>query len=330
MSSEGAAYRVSGSWTRTIMSTLENVGIDGAQVCARAGLDHSVMSDSTARIPRPDLARFWSAAAELSDDPLFGLHAGEKTLSPPNHIMVSLMVSAKTLGDGVNLVERFSNIIADGPWYGIEHQGLDTWLLFPGLDEGLLAPHHSEFIMATGQRIFTMMDSEFTAKEVRFAHPFRGRLEEYQRIFHCPVVFDSDCTAFVLSDETWNTPLPNWDPVWMSRLESFAAVLAERLEAPGFVSAVRHVTMNLLPRGECEMATVAKKLGTSERTLQRRLQEEGTSFRELVDSVRRFIVKKSRREGLSEEQIAARAGFSGLRALRRATQRWEEPSPSNE
>ncbi|MEM7436938.1 MAG: AraC family transcriptional regulator ligand-binding domain-containing protein [Myxococcota bacterium] len=305
------------------MAGLETVGLDGRTVCEHAGLDYEVMSDSTARVPRTDLGRFWAAAAELSDDPLFGLHAGEQSLSPPNHILASLAMSAKSVGEGINMVARFANIIAEGSWHQIERRDSDVWLLLPGLDEGLLAPHHAEFIVATGQRLFALMTTEdFRAKEVRFAHPYRGYHEEYRRIFRCPVSFDRESTGFVLSEESWNTQIRNWDPVWMNRLESFAMELADRLDAPGFVNSVRHVVHNLLPQQQCDMATAAEKLHTSERTLQRRLQEEGTTFREVVDSTRLTIVRQSLRQELGEGEIVRRAGFGSVRTYRRAVQRW--------
>ncbi|MEM7138584.1 MAG: AraC family transcriptional regulator ligand-binding domain-containing protein [Myxococcota bacterium] len=325
MKEPNAAHRVSGSWTRAIMAGLETVGLDGRTVCEHAGLDYEVMSDSTARVPRTDLGRFWAAAAELTDDPLFGLHAGEKTLSPPNHILASLAMSAKSVGEGINMVARFANIIAEGSWHQLERRDSGVWMLLPGLDEGLLAPHHAEFIVATGHRLFTVMTTEaFEAKQVRFAHPYRGHQEEYQRVFRCPVSFDRECTAFVVSEETWATQIRNWDPVWMNRLESFAIELAERLDAPGFVNSVRHVLHNLLPQRQCDMAAVAHKLHTSERTLQRRLREEGTTFRDVVDSTRRTIVRQSLRRELGEQEIVRRAGFGSVRTYRRALQRWRE------
>ncbi|MFI9721483.1 helix-turn-helix domain-containing protein [Streptomyces sp. NPDC052396] len=77
------------------------------------------------------------------------------------------------------------------------------------------------------------------------------------------------------------------------------------------------------------LCSVARRLGLSPRTLQRRLEEHGTNWRDQVEDVRREqITHLLRNTDLSMESIAARAGYADTRALRRAVQRWYGHTPA--
>ena len=60
---------------------------------------------------------------------------------------------------------------------------------------------------------------------MRFGHPYRGLLEEYERVFECPVRFGQPHTAMVIGEDLWQLRLEIWDPVLSERLESLAAEL---------------------------------------------------------------------------------------------------------
>ena len=318
-------YRISGAVTRILLGSLEALGIDGDTVCARAGLNRAELSDSSGLISSSQLVRLWHAAAELSDDSLLGLHAAESMQWPPSNILWALSVSGKTLGESLRKAERYSGLLADRPWHRIDAVGDEAHSLLPGLCEYL--PSHAEYVMTIAQRALdTCSDEPLTAKEVRFKHRYRGGRKEYDRIFRCQVRFAQDCCGFIFSKSTWNAPIAGWDPTWAKQLEICAVDAGALLEARGFVLSVRGTVQRLLLSGECDIETTAKKLGISDRTLQRRLQEEGTTFRKVVDDSRLYIVQQNRERGMPPERAIQRAGFADNRAYRRALRRWQTAS----
>lgn len=77
------------------------------------------------------------------------------------------------------------------------------------------------------------------------------------------------------------------------------------------------------------VAAVSKRLGVPVRTLKRRLQQQGTSYREIVDEVRTEVAIKYLREtDLSIEDIAYSLGFSEAANFRRAFRRWTKETPN--
>ena len=84
----------------------------------------------------------------------------------------------------------------------------------------------------------------------------------------------------------------------------------------------------LLERGPVRIEAVARALGYSRQTLYRRLKEEGTTFAELLDGLRRRLaLRYVREQGMPVKEAAYRLGFSEPAAFSRAYKRWTGSSP---
>jgi AraC-like DNA-binding protein len=94
---------------------------------------------------------------------------------------------------------------------------------------------------------------------------------------------------------------------------------------------VRDIVLEQLGRSALSLHTVARMLAVSPRTLQRRLADEGTSWRAVLDATRRQRVTTLMREGATTDLAAAQVGYAGSRALRRALRRWRgAPLPAGD
>jgi AraC-like DNA-binding protein len=98
----------------------------------------------------------------------------------------------------------------------------------------------------------------------------------------------------------------------------------------GWTESVREILSAHLERPGLSLHAVARMLAVSPRTLQRRLAEEGTSWRRELDAVRYARATALLREGATSDATAERLGYSGSRALRRALRRWSRARVSNQ
>ena len=90
----------------------------------------------------------------------------------------------------------------------------------------------------------------------------------------------------------------------------------------------RELIISSCPNGEPKRGEIAKALYMSERTLQRRLQDEGTSFHQILDNTRRELAQQHlRRRKVSLAQPAYLLGFADQSNFHRACKRWFESSP---
>jgi AraC-like DNA-binding protein len=182
-------------------------------------------------------------------------------------------------------------------------------------------------LVVTG-RLVTGRDD--APKEVLFAHEAPADTAPHVRVLACPIHWGAPRTALVFDSERLGRPFSHTSPVLSATLEQHAKrLLAELSPSRTYATRVREHLVAALQAGETSAASVAGRLRASERTLRRRLQEEGVMFSDLLADVRRELALRYLEEpGLSVDEIAFLLGFSTGSAFRRAFRRWTGKTPS--
>lgn len=159
---------------------------------------------------------------------------------------------------------------------------------------------------------------------VRFEHAPLRDPAAYERWFGAPVGFDARETAYIVSDEDADRPNRLGDAGLAAFFDAeLDRALRERRAAETIAEQVADEALRTLCSGPPRMAEVARRLGVSERTLQRRLADEGSSFQEVLDTTRRSAAEALLRSGRhSLADVAFLTGFSEQSAFTRAAKRW--------
>lgn len=166
--------------------------------------------------------------------------------------------------------------------------------------------------------------------EVRLAHAPLAAVAEYRGALGCPVRFEREHSAIVHDDAALDTRSRQSDPVLVRLLESHAArLLAEAPRDASFRLRVRNAVIARLRHGEPDIAAVSQALATSERSLQRHLQAEGASFRDVVEDARHGLARLYLDDrSLSPTDVACLLGYSEATTFIRAFKRWTGQTPS--
>jgi len=168
------------------------------------------------------------------------------------------------------------------------------------------------------------------AVTVWFPYDEPADLTEYRETFHdIALAFGKPALAFVFDRRFLDLPLEQADPA----LEELLSQQAERAlgtlrGSKGLGADVRRAIAQTLQRRRASLARVASRFGMSPSTLARRLDEEGTSFREILDAVRMELAARYLRQSpLELADIAKRVGFCDSTAFGRAFRRWTGQTP---
>lgn len=148
--------------------------------------------------------------------------------------------------------------------------------------------------------------------------------------FGCPVLYGQPENRFIF-DVDWLDRQPDFGNASVyTELKQVCDGLLKQLElGAGVAGAARKLILSSLSRS-ISFEAVAKGLNMSERSLRRRLQEEGTSFRRLTDELRSQVaIKYVRDTDLSVEDIAFALGFGDASSFRQAFRRWTNAAPSD-
>ncbi|TRZ54947.1 MAG: AraC family transcriptional regulator [Rhodocyclaceae bacterium] len=173
-----------------------------------------------------------------------------------------------------------------------------------------------------------VMGPSFAPQElqVKFGRPTDARL--YEEAFGCRVLYGQPDNKLIY-DAAWLDRTPEMgNPITHSLLVTLCDELLEELNLRvGLVGKVRHVLLvNLMKPTSFD--AIAKHLHMTSRTLGRKLREENTSYRKLVDELRMHMgIKYLRDTDLTIEEIAYAMGFSDAANFRRAFRRWTKGTP---
>lgn len=320
---------------RVVLRTVEfcrRRGHDAAALCESAQVSLELLRDPNARVPYGAVARLAERALAITGDVDFGLHLAED-VGEPEHFDIGLllMMASPTVGAAMERFAASQRYWGDGPratFLRVEG-GMVIRYALPGA-EGNYARHANECAMAEialGVRVLS--GQPLGARVVRFAHAAPERLGEHRRVFACPLEFDAHRTEIEFDDAVLEAPLPQANAAFLAIFQQQMDAALARLPAPAdATSAVRDVARAALLGGNCNLAETARAMGVSTRTLQRRLQAEGTSFAEVVDALRREIALAYVHKQVPLAEIATLLGYSDATAFHHAFRRWTGVSPA--
>ena len=153
-------------------------------------------------------------------------------------------------------------------------------------------------------------------------------LTEYRDVFGCEPEFTAGVNRASFDDRLLDLPLPKANETNTHRYErQLESLLADRCKRGGTSAWVRNKLLADLSNSP-GLAQIAKDHFTTERTLRRRLNEEGTTYRDLLNEVRQTMAEELLLStGLSVGQVASRLGYASASAFNHAFQAWHQCSP---
>lgn len=321
--------------TRAMIQYLVSRGIDRQLLGHAAGYSSDNIDNGDNKFLLEDMATTWLMAKELSGDSFLGLHAGEFFDLSALGIVGFLALSSSTLGEAVESVGRYKTIsetVLDIDNY------LDrrVWKIFFRLQKPLpgkldvAARQIIDAAMAmTVKALSQLSHCHIKVEAVCFSGPRAADISEYIRIFQSKPFFESQADTLVFSAETHRLPVTFSDPGLHALFENHARILQETLVGDkGISGEVKYCIARRLWDDRLSLAEVAGQLCMSTRTLQRKLERERTTFKALLDEVRRvlasdYLLKRQ----MSATDTAFLLGFSEPSAFARSFKRWTGMSP---
>ena len=326
--------KVRNTVAKQIFLELSQAGIAAETVLKEAGLQTYQINREDGWVSFESHARLLEAAAREFADPYFGLHV-VKRIDPRDYGALAYVgLSSRTLHDALLNLERYLSVQTEA-W------NLDV-LMEQRSVTLQITPHCSSFDgytqaadAAVGSIIYAyqfFLGEPLAPLEVRFVHSLGSsrRHSHYEELLACPVKFTQNRCQIILDRKSLLLPIGTADDRLLKILESYCEhVLAQyKLAHSNLVITVKQTIIELLPRGRAKAKLVASELGMTERTMHRRLADEGTSFTEIHERLRRDLAEKYIAEQkLSLQQVAFVLGYADQSAFSVAFKRWTGRSP---
>jgi AraC-like DNA-binding protein len=317
---------------RAMLAGFSAIGLDGDALRRQAGLTDELLADPDRYVPAPIVFGLWRAATEHWARPGLGLHTGAAVPFGAYEVMDYLAASAPTLGHALRTVARYFSVGTLAVRYEIDDDDPVGPIRFrmvvrvPHAGAALQLRDYSVSLFANRIRYIV---GSFDALSVELAGDALAPPALYTTLVGHAVSHDAVHTAICFSRKAWNRELARADASLQRTLTRHADNMLTRVPDNGdIVDQVVRTLVVGLRSGSQSIDDVARQLGMSARTLQRRLREGKRSFAEVVDDVRAGLAREYLADpSLSVTDVACLLGYSEATAFHRAFKRWTGQTP---
>jgi AraC-like DNA-binding protein len=303
-------------------------GLDPHRLLSEFGLPQGCLREPELKIPADAVRRLLEASAERSGVEAFGLMMAETRRLSSLGPLGLLVREQPTLRLGAEALARYANRLNEALFLTIEDAGEVVVLREELIVGGAGSIRQStELAIGVAFRVLqALLGPGWKPRRVCFAHDAPANRSVHKRVFGRIVEFGHNFNGIVCARKDLDVPNPNADPM-MAR---YAQGLVEsHLARPDMTAQVRMLVVTLLGTGQCTIDIAAQHLGVSRRTIHRQLAQEGRTFSDIVDSVRRELASRyviDQHRSLTE--VSSLLGFSAPSGFSRWYRRQFSSSPS--
>lgn len=315
-------------WVRGLLQAAALQGLSESEILEKAEIPE-LEKLSTDRLSLVDTLSIWRAIEQLSGDPLFGFHMG-LSLKPTHFQLIAFtMLSSPTLGDAIEKVLKYQRLISDGGDFSlvnVNQNRTETELVYRPTAENFSYHQIDAVLVIVLSFARWLLGRDISPSAVYFSHGEKQGLAEYEAFFACPVVFNHLQNSIVFPVELLQETLPGYDPHLATVHENMADSQLQYLAKPDII--LRLHQRLALTTESVSRDRLAEELGMSGRSLQRKLQEHGSSFQQVYDAYRQekslLLLKDT---SLSLLEVSLQLGFSESSTFYRAFKRWQGMTP---
>jgi len=301
-------------------------GVSGDQLLRRAGIGPAQLADPDALLSLKLCIELLESAAAETGDPAFGVRWAEQLPLGDLGVLGYVLLHSPTIGSALANGCRYFAVQQTSGGTTLAVEGTHARLTY-AVDTAL-GPHgqDSELVLALYVRIIRdgTANPRWAPTEVCFAHRRPASIAAQERFFQAPVRYGEPEDVLVLPAVELRVPLHTADSGLLPILLRHATECLARLPAEDdFCSDVQRVLISAMSSGEVAIDHVATALGMSPRSVQRRLQDTGRSFTQLVADTRLELSRRYLEDpAISLTEAAFLLGYSDLSAFSRAFRRW--------
>ncbi len=305
--------------------------VPATQLCRLAGIDLAVLQrteDYT--ISQQQLNNLWREASALADDILFGLHFGESLQLSALGVVGEIIRTSETVGQAVKQAAALSHLLTDLFRVTVDRNDAHFIIRFLPLTE-----RTELFVFRQTLELFMVfVVHELDGLLLRKVKPVTVRLPysveqetEYARVFRCDVEKSAEEYALVFDNHYWTEPLlsANYE-IQRTLLQTVAA--NNSTTGDSLKEKIHQYLLTNAYLGIRSLSEIAANFNVSPRTLQRKLKEEGISYQDVADEVRKSLAIHYLEEGgYPVKTISYMLGYNELSAFTRAFKRWTGKTP---
>ncbi|AXS82476.1 AraC family transcriptional regulator [Marinobacter sp. Arc7-DN-1] len=299
-------------------------GIDTSNLFSKAGLELNILDTGDGRLNGEQFQTFIRLLAETTGNPVLGLETGDYVQPGSYSVLGYITMSCATLGEAVTRIAPYEKLVGDMGTTGLRMNGDEVSLVWTcNFTDPLVWPQVVDNVFASWINYARWLADNRKASplrvQLRRSSPGSDYEKAYAERWQCPVEFSAEEDCVILHQSLLSTRLRQPDPLLRKTLETHALSQLALLDSDtDLTSRVKQSIQKQLADGVTRQDMIAKDLGITCRTLQRKLSQEGVSYQKLLDEVRQQMAEDYlRNTEISIPDIAFRLGYSETTSFHR-------------
>ncbi len=321
------------SITNLLETSLREVyGIDPEPIFEQAGLPIAQPGAAQHRYPLSQIRQLWALGREAAGDDTIGLTTGRYARPADFFAFGHSWLASSTLFDAIGRLTRYFEVMSTASVDINLTETPESYALSAVFPDPSMAPPREG--MDCGLTALLSLCDIVAEKKIR---PLRAELmrsvkAKHRAVYHealCEDIrFDAEVGVLHFDKTVLHEPLRYGAPEIARATDRIAEQYIESLDPNKVASQVRRLLIDLLPSGKADQDLVSRRMNRSASTLQRQLQGEGVTYRDVLESTQRSLAETYLRDSKhTHAQIAYLLGFSEQSNFSRAFKRWTSVSP---
>jgi AraC-like DNA-binding protein len=320
---------ISAPTAAVLYKLMEFYGLDSDAIYQAEGISKDDFNNSEKRISHKTVNALWKKAEELISDPCYGLSAAKIWRPSDLGVLGYAWLASSSLRTALNRLSRYLRIATDLLALSLSEQDDSLVLEFDFKD------NKTPFIPQIDGPMAIVLEmcrinyiDPLNPLSVSLTHSANTCQSEYYAYYRCPINFDQSVNTIVLPLDAIDKTLPSSNPYLAQLHDQIMIKYLSILDKESIIDQTKKIIAEILPSGELSDQKVADELHLSSRSLQRRLNDNDTTFKQLLRSVREelayeFLLNKD----YSLSEIAFQLGFSEQSSFTRAFKHWTGQTP---
>jgi AraC-like DNA-binding protein len=321
-----------GMLSRLACASAMSAGIDVAPLMVKAGVTRQQVEDDSVRIAVRGQIKFVELVADALHDEVLGFHLARDYDLREIGLLCYVWNSSNLLGDALRRAERYSSIVNEALCFRVRSRGSDLALISTYIGIKRLSDRHQiEFWVTSLVRICRQLTNRHLLPScVRLVHRRNGGASALEKFLGCDVEFGAATDEVAFPETVKQLPVVRADPYLSNLLIKYCDEARSHRKAGHLTCrvAVENAIVPLLPHGKARVVEIARQLGMSPRTLERRLSSEELTFGGILNELRYDLAKRYlREEDLPISKIAWLLGYQEAGGFTHAFKRWTGKTP---
>ncbi len=317
---------------RGLLSELRGRGLDERQALIGTGVEEARLADLSAVVTVTEWAQIVARARSLTGAGALAASAGQHLPLCALHWLNHLLHSSATLREAIEVFSRYQCLVAEPLTWTLHEHGEEARYVCSSLLQGESSQFAVEFALGIALRVGERLAPRSAGGRVhlRLSVEAPRQAGDYAAHYGCPVDFGGRENAIVfpraLLDEQRHA---FHDSLLVESAKDYAEQLLAAHAQRSLSQRVRTLLSHESDLSQFDVVRTASALGLSERTLRRKLAEEGAPLAELIGEVRRAVaIREMQAPNVAIKELSERLGFSEPSAFHRAFKRWTGQTPS--